>query len=142
MKTLLVINGPNLDMLGKRDKNIYGDTDYATLVEMIKNKCAEVGFEVEIFQSYVEGDIAKKIAHSESDALLINAGGYSHYSIAIRDAIELNTRLKTAVVHISDIEKREEFRRFDMLKDVADVYIKGHGVQGYIEAIDELKRML
>lgn len=142
MKKLLVINGPNLDMLGVRDQKIYGKTDYKTLIEMIEKKCEKEGLDVEIFQSYHEGEIAEKIAHSIADGLIINAGGYSHYSVVIRDAIELNTHLKTAVVHISDIEKREEFRHYDMLKDVSDVYIKGHGIDGYIECIEELKKII
>ena len=142
MKKILIINGPNLDMLGVRDKSIYGETDYKTLVKLIKQKCAELNLKPIIMQSYEEGKIAKKIAHSKCEGLVLNAGGYSHYSVAIRDAIELNRNLKTAVVHISDIEKREEFRRNDILKDVADVYIKGHGKNGYIEAIEALKEII
>ncbi len=142
MKKLLVINGPNLDMLGSRNPSVYGNIDYKTLIAMIEKKCAEKGFLAEIFQSYIEGEIAEKIAHSDADGLLLNAGGYSHYSVVIRDSIELNTKLKTAIIHISDIEKREEFRHFDILKDVADVYIKGRGVDGYIEGIEELSKII
>ncbi|MEG1520360.1 MAG: type II 3-dehydroquinate dehydratase [Clostridia bacterium] len=157
---ILIINGPNLDMLGVRDNNIYGSVDYKGLLEMIKEHADKRGIKVDFFQSYFEGEIARMIAHMNKkapysafglanvrdmqfvdsimcDAIVLNAGAYSHYSYAIRDAIELNDT-PIAEVHISDIEKREEFRHNDVLKDVVDVYIKGEGLNGYLMAIDSL----
>ena len=157
----LVINGPNLDMLGVRNPEIYGKETYSDLKNMISSHCEKIGVEVIFLQTYFEGEIARVIAHMNKvvpqdlegpfgmemdsgmdykncDGIVINPGAYSHYSYAIRDAIELNDT-KIAEVHISDIEKREAFRHNDVIKDVVDVYIKGEGFMGYTKAIDKLK---
>ena len=160
----LVINGPNLDMLGVRDPAIYGKTTYSDLKELIENHCNKIGVKVTFIQSYYEGEIAQIIAHmnktvpqsfespqgtetdknllvKKCDGIVINPGAYSHYSYAIRDAIELNDT-PIAEVHISDIEKREAFRHNDVIKDVVDVYIKGEGLVGYTNAIDKLIELI
>lgn len=159
---ILVINGPNLDMLGVRDKNVYGSVDYVGLVKLIQEHADRIGIKVVFLQSYIEGEIARAIAHAnkkvkkaggygmffqylmecgvdafQCDGIVINAGAYSHYSYAIRDAIELNDT-PIAEVHISDIDKREQFRHNDVLKDVVDFYVKGEGLNGYLTAIDNL----
>ncbi len=150
MKKVLVINGPNLDMLGMRKKEVYGSRTYADLVDFISNFAKKLNVNVEFYQTYDEGEIAKIIAHAsieemngeKVDGILINAGAYSHYSIAIRDAIEANERIKVASVHISDIEKRESFRHIDLLKDVVDVYVKGLGFDSYTVALEKLAKLI
>lgn len=140
-KKLLVIHGPNLDKLGTRKPEVYGKTTYKELIKIIKEKAKELGFKAVAMQSYDEGKIAKKIAHTSYEYLLMNPGAYSHYSIAIRDAIESNEKLKVAICHISDIEKREQFRHTDLMKDVAKVYVMGEGIEGYKRAIEELSKI-
>lgn len=135
---LMVINGPNLNMLGIRQKDIYGATSYQDLCSMIHTYCMEHAIEVTIHQSNHEGDLVDWIQQAyfeEYDGIVINPGGYSHTSIAIRDAITSIAPLRVVEVHISDIEKREDFRKHTMLEDVVFDRVVGHGVKGYIEAI-------
>ncbi len=133
---LLVINGPNLNFLGIRKKEVYGEKTYEDLVAMIDVYCQSKGIDVDIFQSNHEGAIIDKLqsSYEKIDGLIINAGAFTHYSYAIRDAIEsINT--KVVEVHISNIYEREEFRRISVIKDVSDIQIVGKGLDGYIEAI-------
>lgn len=136
---ILVINGPNLNMLGIREPEIYGGADYNFLCKMIKEHSAQRGYEVEIFQSNHEGEIVDKIqqAYRKADGIVINPGAYSHYSIAILDALKA-VSIPTVEVHISDIESREEFRRKIVTGLAAEKIISGKGFEGYIEGIEYL----
>ena len=135
---LLVINGPNLNFLGIREKGIYGTQDYNFLLNMIQEKAEKEGIEIECFQSNHEGAIIDKIQESyfdNTDGIVINPGAYTHYSYAIRDALASITVPKVEI-HISDITKREEFRKNSVTKAACDHQIYGHGLDGYIMAID------
>lgn len=137
---LLVINGPNLNLLGVREKNIYGSQNFDALIDMIKRKCDEDNIEVELFQSNHEGVIVDKIqqAYGVFDGIVINPAAYTHTSVAILDALKA-VMIPTVEVHISDISQREEFRKFSYVSLYASKTIAGHGFDGYIEAIDYLK---
>jgi len=135
---ILVINGPNLNFLGIREKGIYGTTDYNGLVQMIEKKAKETGIDIEVWQSNHEGAIIDKIQEAYfngTEAIIINPGAYTHYSYAIRDALASVT-MKKVEMHISDITKREEFRKNSVTKDACDAQIYGHGLEGYLMAID------
>lgn len=136
---LLVINGPNLNMLGIREPGIYGSESYNDLCEMIKKHASDMKVEVEIFQSNHEGDIVDKIqaAYGVFDAIVINPAAYTHTSVAILDAVKA-VAIPTVEVHISDVSKREDFRQISYIRSACDATIAGHGFNGYIEAIDYL----
>ncbi len=135
---LLIINGPNLNFLGIREKSVYGTESYHDLLEMIAEKGKACNCEIEVFQSNHEGAIIDRIQDSYFDGtegLIINAGAFTHYSYAIHDALASITVPKVEI-HISDISAREEFRRTSVIKDVCDEQIKGRGLQGYLDSID------
>lgn len=135
---ILVINGPNLNFLGIREPGIYGKQDYQYLVNMIEEKCKEYGCEVECFQSNHEGAIIDKIQeayYDETKAIVINPGAFTHYSYAIHDALASVDMLKVEI-HISDITKREEFRKVSVTAPACDKQIYGQGLNGYLMAID------
>ena len=135
---ILVINGPNLNFLGIREKGVYGTTDYNGLLEMIGKKGEESNCEIEVFQSNHEGAIIDRIQDSYFDGtegIVINPGAYTHYSYTIRDALA-SIVVPKVEIHISDITKREEFRKISVTKDACDHQIYGHGLEGYLEAID------
>lgn len=135
---ILVINGPNLNFLGIREKGIYGTQDYNDLVDMIQDKAQKAGCEIECFQSNHEGAIIDRIQEAYFDGtegIVINPGAYTHYSYAIRDALASITVPKVEI-HISDITQREEFRRISVTKEACDYQIYGHGLDGYLMAID------
>lgn len=134
---ILVINGPNLDMLGKRDKNIYGAFTLRDLENYIADFCKSQGVEVAFFQSSYEGAIIDKLHDNDCDGVILNAGAYTHYSYAIRDAIDC-TPIPVVEVHISDISIREPFRRLSVIKDVCITSIMGKGKESYICAIKYL----
>jgi len=136
---LLVINGPNLNMLGIREPGIYGKETYATLLEKIKNHCDEKGIEVECYQSNHEGDLVDAIqgAYGVMDGIVINPGAYTHTSVAILDAVKA-IGLPTVEVHISDVSAREEFRQISYIRAACVKTICGRGINGYLEAIDFL----
>ncbi len=137
---ILVINGPNINFLGIREKGIYGTTDYNGLLEMIGKKGQECGCQVEVFQSNHEGAIIDRIQDAYFDGtegIIINPGAYTHYSYAIRDALA-SIDMPKVEIHISDITKREEFRKTSVTKDACDTQIYGHGLNGYLEAVDFL----
>ncbi len=119
MKKILVIHGPNLNMLGIRNKKVYGDITLETIDKMVKQKGKELGIEVETFQSNYEGDIIDKIhiAKDYYDGVIINPGAYTHYSIAIRDALEI-LDIPIIEVHLTNIYKREEFRQKSVIAPV------------------------
>ena len=137
---ILVINGPNLNFLGIREKGIYGSTDYAGLVKMIEEKGEQTENEILVFQSNHEGAIIDRIQEAYFDGtegIVINPGAFTHYSYAIRDALA-SVDIPKVEIHISDITKREEFRKISVTKDVCQKQIYGHGLEGYLEAIDFL----
>ena len=134
---LLVINGPNINMLSIRETEIYGTVDYQGLIKMIKDYCDNKQEECDFFQSNHEGAIIDCIqsAYKKYDGIIINPAAYSHTSIAILDALKA-VNIKTVEVHISDIEKREPFRRFSYVSQYAQKVIKGQGINGYLLAVD------
>ena len=136
---ILVINGPNLNMLGIREPGIYGKQSYADLCEFIRRSCEEHSAECELYQSNHEGDIVDKIqeAYGKFDGIVINPGAYTHTSVAIPDAISA-VGIPTVEVHISDINSREEFRRHSFVSAVAKRTVMGLGFEGYRLAIGEL----
>ncbi len=136
MKKILVINGPNLNMLGKREKEHYGNFTLKDLEENVKKYAEERKVKVDFFQSNSEGEIVSKIQSvlGKYDGIIINPGAYTHTSIAIRDAL-LATGIPFIEVHISNIFAREEFRRRSYLSDIAKGVISGLGMKGYILAL-------
>ncbi|MBQ2770722.1 MAG: type II 3-dehydroquinate dehydratase [Clostridia bacterium] len=136
---ILVINGPNLNMLGIREPAHYGRETYADLVKKIETYCDERGVEVTLFQSNHEGDLVDEIqrAYGVMDGIVINPGAYTHTSIAILDAVK-SVSLPTVEVHISKVEEREEFRQISYVRLACVKTITGHGTDGYLEAIDYL----
>lgn len=141
---LLVINGPNLNFLGIREKGIYGTQDYKYLVELIQKKGEEAGCEIECFQSNHEGAIIDRIQESYFDGtngIVINPGAFTHYSYAIRDALA-SIIVPKVEIHISDITQREEFRHISVTKEVCDHQIYGKGLDGYLMAIDYILEKL
>ena len=140
---ILVINGPNLNMLGKRDPDHYGNETLADIEGRITAKAKELGVEVDLFQSNHEGAIVDHLqAQSGSaDGIVINPGALTHYGLSMRDALE-DTRLPIVEVHLSDIDSREEFRRHSVVAPIAARQIKGMRGQGYIEALEFLASQL
>ncbi len=136
---ILIVNGPNLNLLGIREPDIYGREDYDTLVDMIEDHAKEIGVEVGIFQSNHEGDIVDCIqdAMGEFDAMVINPAAYTHTSVAIPDAIKA-VGIPAVEVHISDVDAREEFRKISYVRQVCVATVSGHGLKGYLEAMDIL----
>ncbi len=136
---ILVINGPNLNMLGIREPDIYGKSTYNDLIGMISNYAQTKGLEVEFYQSNHEGNIVDKIqaAYGNTDGIIINPAAYTHTSIAILDALK-SVAIPTVEVHISAIEEREQFRKLSYVSLVAKKTITGKGFDGYIEALDYL----
>lgn len=140
---ILVINGPNLNMLGIREPDIYGKATYADLVEMIKAHCDSIGAEVTFFQSNHEGAIVDEIqaAYGVMDGIVINPAAYTHTSVALLDAVK-SVGIPTVEVHISDPDTREDFRKTSYIRLACAATIKGKGFAGYIEAIDLLEKTL
>lgn len=138
---ILVINGPNINLLGKRDTSIYGTTSYNDLVKLIKKHAVEKNIKVKCVQSNYEGKIIDYIHKSigKFDAIIINAGAYTHYSYAIKDALNL-VKIPKVEVHISNIYEREDFRKINVIKDECDYSIIGQGIKGYLLAIDYLRK--
>ena len=136
---ILIINGPNLNMLGIREPDHYGRETYADLVEKIQRHCAARGVEVELYQSNHEGALVDAIqgAYGTADGIVINPGAYTHTSIALLDAVQA-VGLPTVEVHISKVEEREDFRQVSYIRAACAKTITGHGTDGYIEAIDYL----
>lgn len=132
---ILVINGPNLNMLGKREKSIYGETTLETINEMLVQKKADGKALVEFFQSNHEGDIVGMIHRTDADGLILNAGAYTHTSIAIRDAL-LAVSKPVVEVHLSNVFAREEFRHVSYISDIAKGVISGFGAMSYVFALE------
>ena len=137
---ILIINGPNINMLGIREVDVYGNKTYQDLCDLLNEYAKSKNVEIELFQSNHEGDIVDKIqmAYFEKvDGIVINPAAYTHTSIAILDALKA-VNIKTVEVHMSDISKREEFRKLSYVSLYASKRIMGKGFEGYIEAINYL----
>ena len=136
---LLVINGPNINMLGIREPGIYGSESYSDLCDLIKKHADKIGVEVEIYQSNHEGDLVDKIqeAYSTADGIVINPGAYTHTSVALLDAVKA-VNIPTVEVHISEVSKREAFRQISYIRAACVKTITGQGLAGYTQAMDFL----
>ena len=143
MSKILIINGPNLNLIGEREQSQYGSKDYKYLEEVCIKKAAELNLTLEMRQSNLEGEIVDiiQVARKEIDGIIINAGGYSHTSVAIRDALDV-FKGKIIELHISNIYKREEFRHKSLISGVVTGIICGLGTNGYILAINSMHEML
>lgn len=135
-----VINGPNINMLGIREPDIYGRVTYQDLVRMITDHAKEIGVETEVLQSNHEGELVDYIqqCYGTVDGIVINPGAYTHTSIAILDAAK-SVSVPTVEIHISKVEEREDFRQVSYIRKACVKTITGHGVNGYLEAMDFLK---
>lgn len=140
---ILVINGPNINMLGLREPDIYGRQDYAALVKLVEDTCAEENIDVELFQSNHEGAIVDRIqqAYGAFDGLVINPAAYTHTSVAILDALKA-VALPAVEVHISDVSRREDFRQVSYAGMACVKTYMGLGLEGYRQAILYLKEYL
>ncbi|MDU1582487.1 MAG: type II 3-dehydroquinate dehydratase [Peptoniphilus harei] len=140
---ILVINGPNINMLGIREVNIYGRDTYENLLNLIDQVAHEENIEIEEFQSNHEGDIVDKIqkSYKKIDGIVINPAAYTHTSVAILDALK-SVSIPTVEVHISKVSEREEFRQINFIRDYAIKFFEGYGIEGYKRAIIYLKNYL
>lgn len=136
---ILVINGPNLNMLGIREKELYGDKTYKALIKLIKTSAKERKVKVKCFQSNYEGAIVTAIqkAYNKYDGIVINPGAYTHTSVAILDALK-SVNIPTVEVHITQVDEREDFRKISFVKEFAFKTIAGKGFDGYVLALDEI----
>ena len=140
---IIIINGPNINLLGEREKSQYGKLTF----EELKNKClsrsSDLKVEIEFYQSNIEGEIVTKIQESRKkfDGIIINAAGFTHTSVSIRDALEIVKKPKIEL-HISNIYKREVFRQKSLISDVVNGIICGFGINGYILAINAMHELL
>ena len=143
MSKILIINGPNLNLLGEREQSQYGNKDYKYLEKICLNRSKELKLDLELKQSNVEGEIVNIIqdARKNYDGIIINAGAYTHTSIAIRDALDVYKR-PIIELHISNIYKREDFRHKSLISKAADGIICGLGIEGYIMALDGIKKII
>ena len=137
---ILVLNGPNINMLGIREPGIYGSNSYQDLLKLLSDTARQEGLEMEHFQSNHEGDLVDKIqqAYGNTDGIVINPAAYTHTSVAILDALKA-VSIPAVEVHISDVDSREDFRQISYAGLYCEKTIKGHGIQGYREAICYLK---
>ena len=140
---ILIINGANLNMLGTREKILYGSTTLKQIEEMARTKAKQLGIEVLFFQSNHEGELIDTVHGSldkDIDGIIINPGGYTHTSVALRDAL-LSVEIPFVEVHISNVAARESFRKNNLFSDIAAGTISGLGPYGYILALDALKEL-
>ena len=140
---IIIVNGPNLNLLGEREQSQYGSTTFEELKDNCFKKSNEIGIELDFTQSNIEGELVNLIqnARTKYDGMIINAAGFTHTSVSIRDALDL---FKKPIIelHISNIHKREEFRHKSLISDVATGGIFGLGVEGYILAIISIEKIL
>ena len=138
---ILVINGPNINMLGIREKDIYGSTTYQSLIDTCIQTGNDLGVEIECYQSNHEGDLVDCIqnAYQRVDGIVMNPGAYTHTSIALLDALKA-VQIPTVEVHISKVEEREDFRQISYVRLACYKTITGKGIQGYVEAIHSLAK--
>jgi len=144
MKKILIIHGPNLNLLGKREEDIYGKTSLDDINKLLKDKAKELGLEIDAFQSNHEGEIVQKIQDAGSDgfsAIVINPAAYTHTSVAIRDAVSA-INIPVVEVHISNIYAREEFRHTSLIAPVAHGQISGFGINSYLLGLEAVAGLL
>ncbi|MBR2986092.1 MAG: 3-dehydroquinate dehydratase [Clostridia bacterium] len=137
MMKILLLNGVNMNMLGKRDPSLYGSDTLATLEQKVQQFAKTLGAEVVCAQSNIEGELVNILQQTDCDAVVLNAGAYSHYSYALRDCIEC-IGIPVIEVHMSNIYARETFRHTDVLADVCVANFVGRGIQGYFDAVEFL----
>jgi len=140
MKKIYVINGPNLNLLGEREPDIYGQTTLKEIISMLKIEAKKRGVKIKAYQSNHEGKLIDRIQSLKKKnyaGLIINPGAFTHYSYSIRDAIK-SSGINTCEVHLSDIDNREDFRKTSVISDVCIAQIKGLGPKGYVKALDIL----
>ena len=140
---IIILNGPNLNLLGEREKSQYGSSTLINIEQKCKNFASTNNIDLTLFQSNIEGELVEKIQESRNlqDGLIINAGGYTHTSVAIHDALKI-LKIPTIELHISNIYNREDFRHKSLISKVAKGIICGFGENGYIMAIDAMKNFL
>lgn len=139
---IIIINGPNINMLGTREKEIYGEETYEYMIRYIEEK-APTSIDLEFMQSNHEGDIVDTIQrayYEDFDGIIINPAAYTHTSIAIADALRA-VKIPTVEVHISDVDKRESYRKISYIEEISVAKISGKGFDGYVEAIDILSNL-
>ena len=143
MKKILIINGPNLNLLGNREKNFYGDTTLDRIKSICEKKCSESKLEMEFFQSNHEGELLEKIHSVQNcfDGIVINPAAYTHTSIALLDALRATSKPKIEV-HISNIYSREDYRRKSITSEAVNGVICGFGENGYLLAIEAMKKLI
>ncbi len=141
---IVVINGPNINMLGIREPSIYGNEDYAALIRLVRDYGKEKGIMIEDFQSNSEGALVDRIQQAyfdKTDGIVINPGAYTHTSIALLDAVK-SVAIPAVEVHISEVSKRESFRQVSYIREACIATVKGEGLKGYTHAIDILTEYL
>ena len=143
MKKILIINGPNLNLLGNREKNFYGDTTLERIKSICEKKCSENDMEMEFFQSNHEGELLEKIHSVQNgfEGIIINPAAYTHTSIALLDALRATSKPKIEV-HISNIYSREDYRRKSITSEAVNGVICGFGENGYLLAIEAMKKLI
>lgn len=143
MKKVLLIHGPNINLTGQREPGIYGSETLAAINAEVVTKCQRLGMDCAVFQSNSEGVLIDRLhaAREDCDAIIINAGAYTHYSYALRDAIAA-VRLPTVEVHMSNVDAREEFRHKSVIGPVCAGSIAGFGKHSYLLAVDAVKAIL
>ena len=143
MKKIIILNGPNLNLLGEREKNQYGSFTLSDIEKNCKKFAGENNLSVTLYQSNIEGEIVEKIQNSrkEYNGLIINAGGYTHTSVSIHDALKI-IKIPIIELHISNIYNREDFRHKSLISRVANGVICGFGANGYIMALEAMKQFL
>ena len=143
MKKIIILNGPNLNLLGEREKNQYGNFTLSDIEESCTEFSKKNKLSLELFQSNIEGELVEKIQESRNiqDGLIINAGGYTHTSVAIHDALKI-LKIPIIELHITNIYNREDFRHKSLISKVAKGIICGFGADGYIMALNSMKKFL
>ncbi|MFH1737174.1 MAG: type II 3-dehydroquinate dehydratase [Actinomycetota bacterium] len=135
MKKVLVVNGPNLNMLGEREIDIYGDVSLLMIQEEVRKRSDKLGLKIEFFQSNHEGELIDALQQTDADAVILNPGGYTHYSIALRDAVA-SIKIPVIEIHLSNIYGREDFRKVSVIAPVAAGQISGFGANSYALALE------
>ena len=143
MKKIIILNGPNLNLLGEREKSQYGSFTLKDLEDKCKEYANRNDISLTLFQSNIEGELIEKIqsARKEQEGLIINAGGYTHTSVAIHDALKI-VKIPIIELHITNIYNREEFRQKSLISNAANGVICGFGAEGYIMALDAIKKYI
>ena len=143
MKKIIILNGPNLNLLGEREKSQYGSFTLKDIEDKCKKYASRNDISLTLFQSNIEGELVEKIqsARKEQEGLIINAGGYTHTSVAIHDALKI-LKIPIIELHITNIYNREEFRQKSLISNVANGVICGFGAEGYIMALDAIKKYI